>query len=112
MMASHQSNGNAIYAIHIHGLLVRNSSNSRLQLHNQFLFAMYASQQTVEFAEQLLVVVKALAVNPSANGEANSLRPLTPLEAYQAQGKAEDLCTKVLQSVLGPSAYTLLIAGA
>lgn len=68
---------------------------------------MHVSQDTVVFAEQLLDIVKALASVPAGNGHST----LSPLAVYKAQGKAQELCSKVLQGVLGPSGYTLLLGG-
>ena len=60
----------------------------------------------VLIAEQLLEVVKR-----AFSTDTPSTPQLTPLEAHESKHEIEDLCGRLLRSVLGPLEYTTLLAG-
>ena len=65
-----------------------------------------ASQSPVALAEQLLELVKTLYHDPASHDHSTDAR-----DAYNHKNRISNICDELKRGVLGPSEYTVLLAG-
>lgn len=65
------------------------------------------NEAPILIASQLLELVK----KTYGASTISSNPPLSPLEVFDSKYQIEDLCGQLLRTVLGPLAYTTLLAG-